>query len=136
MIRRIVVLPLPDAPSKTSTSPSATSKVILSSTLVLPKRLLRPTTLAAAGDGSLSDGAGSAGLGISLSLAFTIFFHFELRISNRGFLKNSHFAILIDVEPIAREEQDAEDQERKKRQHDRDRVRGFDLSFIELRKDV
>src|ERR1700704_489719 len=49
MIRKIVVLPLPDAPSSTSTSPSATSKLMFSSTLVLPKRLLMPSTLAAAG---------------------------------------------------------------------------------------
>src|SRR5690242_17560848 len=117
MIRRIVVLPLPDAPSNTSTSPSATSKLMFSSTLVLPKRLLRPTTLAAAGGGSLSAGGGSAGVGINVSLAFTM-------------------RILIDVEPIAREEQDAEDQKRKQCEHDCNRVRGFDLSFVELGEDV
>src|SRR6185436_17423101 len=97
MMRRIVVLPLPDAPSNTSTSPSATSKLMFSSTLVLPKRLLRPNTLAAAGGGSFSVGGGSTG--INVSLAFTM-------------------RILVDVEPIAREEQDAEDQERKQREHD------------------
>ncbi len=70
MTRRIVVLPLPDAPSKTNTSPSATSKLIFSSTLVLPKRLLIPTTLAAAG-GEFAVDTGSADFGISVSLAFT-----------------------------------------------------------------
>ena len=48
MTRRIVVLPLPEAPSNTNASPSATSKEISSSTEVLPKRLLMPRTLAAA----------------------------------------------------------------------------------------
>src|SRR6185503_17488815 len=123
MIRRMVVLPLPDAPSKTSTSPSATSKLMFSSTLVLPKRLLSPTTLAAAGGGSASDGAGWTGCGINVSLAFTIF-----SISN--------FAILVDVEPIACEEQHTEDQKREQREHNRDRVRCFDLPFVEFGEDV
>ena len=39
MMRRIVVLPLPEAPSNTSTSPSATSKLMFSSTLALPNCL-------------------------------------------------------------------------------------------------
>jgi hypothetical protein len=43
---------------------------MFSSTLVLPKRLLSPTTLAAAGDGGAL-GAGSEGFGMSVSFAFT-----------------------------------------------------------------
>src|SRR5712671_4171241 len=66
MIRRIVVLPLPDAPSKTSTSPSATEKLMFSSTLVRPKRLLRPKTLAAA-CGEVGTGAGVIFSGIILT---------------------------------------------------------------------
>src|SRR6266550_1073520 len=48
MTRRIVVLPLPEAPSSTNASPSATSKEISSSTVVGPKRLLTARTPAAA----------------------------------------------------------------------------------------
>src|SRR5215208_1734539 len=91
MMRRIVVLPLPEAPSNTSTSPSPTSKLMFSRTLALPKRLLIPITLAAAVDGGALD-AGSSGLGMNVSFAFTIW-------------------ILIDVQPVTREKQHAEDQE-------------------------
>src|SRR5918999_1330569 len=118
MIRRIVVLPLPEAPSNTSTSPSATSKLMFSNTLVLPKLLLMPTTLAAAGGGSATGAAGSTGFGMNVSLAFT----------------NS--ILSVNVEPITCKEEHAEDQEREEREHDRDRVRSFDLSFVERRKDV
>src|SRR5918997_1731729 len=99
MILRIVVLPLPDAPSNTSTSPSATSKLMLSSTLVLPKRLLIPTTLAAAAGALAGDGACSTGFGVIFCVAFTI-------------------RILVDVEPVAGEEQHAEDQKREECEHD------------------
>ena len=47
MMRRMVVLPLPEAPSRTSDSPSATSKLMSSSTRDFLKRLLTPRTLAA-----------------------------------------------------------------------------------------
>src|SRR6185503_3168492 len=99
MMRRIVVLPLPDAPSKTSTSPSPTSKLMFSRTLASPKRLLIPTTLAAAALGGALN-TGSSGLGINVSFAFAI-------------------SISVDVEPVTREKQHAEDQERKQREHDR-----------------
>src|SRR5205085_12485718 len=116
MMRRIVVLPLPDAPSSTRTSPSATSKLMFSSTLVLPKRLLIPTTLATAGGGSAID-AGGSGLGINVSFAFTR-------------------TTLIHVEPIASEEQHAEDQKREQGQDDGDCVCRLDLTFVELCEDV
>src|SRR6185369_10455571 len=112
MMRRIVVLPLPEAPSSTRTSPSATSKLMFSSTLALPKRLLMPTTLAAAVGPA---GSGSSRLGMSDSLAFTD---------------------LVNVQPVTCEKQHTENQKRKQREHDRDRVRGFDLTFVELRENV
>src|SRR3954465_8360575 len=71
--------------------------------------------------------------------------HLELRIANCEFskcetksaIRDSQFEIpSVDVEPITREKQHAEDQERKEREHDRDRVRRLDLSFVEFRKDV
>src|SRR6476661_3142115 len=114
MMRRIVVLPLPEAPSRTSTSPSATSKLMFSSTLAFPKRLLMPNTLAAAAG---RVGSGSSRFGMSVSFAFTI-------------------QISINVQPVAREKQHTEDQERKQREDDRDRVRRFDLAFVELRENV
>ncbi len=43
---------------------------------------------------------------------------------------------LINVKPIAREKENAEDEERKQSQHDRDCVGGLDLAFVELREDV
>src|SRR5215213_2282235 len=116
MMRRIVVLPLPDAPSNTRTSPSPTLKLMFSSTLALPKRLLIPTTLAAASDGGALD-AGSSGLGINVSFAFAI-------------------SVSVDIQPVAREEQHAENQKRKQREHDRDRIRCFDLALVELREDI
>src|SRR6185369_4640754 len=116
MMRRIVVLPLPDAPSNTRTSPSPTSKLMFSSTLALPKRLLIPTTLAAADEGGALD-AGSSCLGINVSFAFAIL-------------------VSVDIQPVAREEQHAENQKRKQREHDRDRICGFDLALVELREDV
>src|SRR5215217_2160763 len=116
MMRRIVVLPLPEAPSKTSTSPSPTSKLIFSRTLALPKRLLIPITLAAAAGGGVLN-TGSSCLESNTSFAFTIW-------------------ILINVQPVTREKQHAEDQERKQREHDRDRIRGFDLTLVEFREDV
>src|ERR1041385_6713953 len=91
MIRSIVVLPLPEAPSNTSTSPSPTSKLMFSSTLALPNFLLSPTTLAAAADGGALD-ACSSNFGINVSFGFAI-----------GFL--------VDVQPVTRKEQHAEDQE-------------------------
>ena len=42
----------------------------------------------------------------------------------------------VNVEPVTREKQHAEYQERKQCQHDRDRVRRFDLAFVELCEDV
>src|SRR6185369_5514095 len=116
MMRRIVVLPLPDAPSNTSTSPSPTSKLMFSRTLALPKRLLIPTTLsAAAEDGALD--AGSSGLGIKNSFALAI-------------------VVSVNIHPVAREEEHAENQNRKQREHDRDRICGFDLALVELGEDV
>src|SRR4029079_7288095 len=114
--RRIVVLPLPDAPSNTSTSPSPTSKLMFSSTLALPKRLLIPTTLAAAADGGAFD-AGSSSLGINDSFAFAIL--------------NS-----VNIQPVARKEQHAANQKRKQREHDRDCICSLDLALVELREDV
>src|SRR6476661_5214227 len=98
MIRRIVVFPLPDAPSNTSASPSATSNVMFSSTLVLPKRLLTPTTLVAFCD-AVVIGAGTFCSSISFSFAFKV-------------------SSSIDVQPVACEEQHAENQKRKECQND------------------
>src|SRR5436190_6397381 len=117
MMRRIVVLPLPDAPSRTSTSPSATSKLMFSSMLVLPKRLLMPTTLAAAaGEGLALAPGGVSGFGISVSFAFT--------------------PSSINIQPIASKKQHAENQKREQGQHDGNCVCRFNLTFVELGKDV
>src|ERR1044071_8612235 len=116
MMRRIVVLPLPEAPSNTSTSPSATSKLMFSSTLALPNLLLRPITLAAAGEVGIFD-TGSTTLGINVSFAFTMMGS-------------------VDIQPIACQKEHAEYQKRKKCENNSDRVCCFDLAFVELCEDV
>src|SRR5438552_10157467 len=118
MMRRIVVLPLPEAPSSTSASPWATSKWTSWRTSTSPYFLLRPWMLAAGGRCVAC--SPEAELAASASLA----------------LVSSVISCLLDLEPLAREEQDAEDHEGEQRQHDRDRVGGLDLPFVELGEDV
>src|SRR5258705_10546006 len=47
-----------------------------------------------------------------------------------------HKSSSIHIEPVAGEEKHAEDQKRKECQNNSDRVRGFNLAFIELGKDI
>src|SRR5919197_131143 len=63
MIRRMVVLPLPEAPKRTSASPTPTSKETFSSTRAFLKLLLRPRTLAATSAAAGAAGAAPPSLG-------------------------------------------------------------------------
>src|SRR6185503_20892065 len=116
MILRIVVLPLPDAPSKTRISPSATSSEIFSSTPVLPKRLLKPMTLVAIG-GALSLDADILCSSTNFSFAFT------------GCLS-------VYVKPVAGKKQHAENKKREECQNNGNGVCGLDLPFVEFREDI
>src|ERR1043166_3009442 len=115
MIRRIVVFPLPEAPSNTSASPSATSKVIFSNTLVFPNRLLTPTTLVAFCDAG--GGTGTLYSSISFSFAFKVFSS-------------------VYIQPVAGENHRAENQKRKECQDDGGCVRSPDLTFVKFCKNV
>src|SRR5213593_2269944 len=116
IIRSIVVLPLPDAPNNTRASPSATSKSMFSSTLVLPKRLLTPITLVAFCD---AGAVGSVGLCISISFCFA----FKACAS-------------INIKPIACEEQHTENQKGKECQNDGNCVGSFYLPLVKFRENV
>src|SRR5688500_6718753 len=117
----MVVFPLPDAPNNTNASPSPTSKEMFWSTLVLPKYLLTPATRAA-GMAAVPSDFGSTVFCIARA-TWAIVLLVVLSLS-------------VDVKPIARKEQHAKDQERKQRQHNRYRIRGFNLTFIKFRKDI
>src|SRR5512132_2081089 len=86
------------------------------STLVLPKNLLTPTTLAAYGAGLSRKGADSE-RSIILAWAFIL-------------------GSSIDIQPISGKKQHAENQERKERQHNGNRIGSFNLTFVEFGEDV
>src|SRR5258708_23817304 len=98
MVRRIVVFPLPDAPSKTNVSPSATSKVMFSRTGVVPNRLLRPMTLAA-----MRDDFGASSVTRSVIIA----------------LLCCAENMLARIQPVAGKEEHGKNQERQQSKHDR-----------------
>src|SRR4051812_1776445 len=123
MMRKMVVLPLPEAPSRTSDSPSATSKSMSSRTTV-PLNFLLTARIEAAG--SLPAASGRR----AQSPAWLKWM--EEEDSSDSISGVSSFS----VEPITREEQQAEDSERKKGEHDGDGVGRFDLPLVELREDV
>src|SRR5947209_533394 len=123
MMRKIVVFPLPEAPSRTSDSPSAMSKLMSSSTTAFLNFLLTERTLAAAVV-SVRSPRFSAPPFVSLPKMVVI-------SSGRISALTS-----FSVQPVAREEKYAEDEKRQEREHDGDRVRCLDLPFVKFREDV
>src|ERR1043165_50227 len=123
MMRRMVVLPLPDAPSNTSDSPSATSKSMSSKTTVPLNFLLTARTDAA---GSLRDESSSRR---TQSPAW-------LRCMDEDSSGSISQISSFSVQPITREKEQTEDSEREQRKHDGNGVGRFDLPLVELREDV
>src|SRR5687768_13506903 len=121
MMRRMVVLPDPEAPSSTSASPCPTSKLTSSSTRAPLKLLLTPRTLAAATSATRVGSSPRAPPPVSSS---AICSGRVTSVTSLGF------------EPVAREEQDAEDGEGEEREDDGDGVGGLDLPLVELGEDV
>src|SRR5437773_1664474 len=100
MIRRIVVFPLSEAPRRTKDSPSAFSKLMNSSTLILPKRYHTPQTLAA-------------------------FFEFRLRVGFGGTtLMRATSALTISttlyIKPVTGKKKNTENQKREESKHNGD----------------
>src|SRR5215208_3535450 len=128
MTRRMVVFPEPDAPSRTSASPSATSKETSSSTRTPLKLLLRPRTLAAGASGWAGAARGplrpASGVASVSSVTFS------------GSMTGSPHWASLAFDPVAREEEDAEDGEGEEREHDGDGVGRLDLALVELGEDV
>src|SRR5947209_3269334 len=137
MMRSIVVLPLPEAPSRTSASPTPTSKETSSSTRAFLKLLLRPRTLAATSTDADSSGACRASPRCAAPLSPA---GCASRLSS--VLSVTCFGVILSVsvslgfEPVAREKEREEDQEREEGQHDCDGVGGLDLPLVELGEDV
>src|SRR5215813_6759636 len=129
MIRRMVVLPLPEAPSSTSVSPSATSKEMSSSTDVSPNRLLRACTRAAAGNPGSGTGeeliiSGTILIALAAITTSSKVYVQPLRLctfaalrGKRRFTQRRQAAksqrILINIHPLTGKEQHAKNQKRK-----------------------
>src|SRR6185503_9653272 len=116
MILRMVVFPLPDAPSNTRISPSATSSEMFSSTPVLPKRLLTPITRVA--------------IGGALSLDV------DILCSSTSFCFAFNGCLSVYVKPVAGKKEHAENEKREECQNDGNGVRGFYLPFVEFSEDI
>src|SRR5215212_4749670 len=129
MTRRMVVFPEPDAPSRTSASPSATSKLTSSSTRTPLKLLLKERTLAAGASGWAGAGRGPRPAPASGVVS-------ESSVTFSGSMTGSPHLASLAFEPVAREEEDAEDGEGEEREHDGDGVGRLDLALVELGEDV
>src|SRR5215475_5983475 len=138
MSRSVVLFPLPEGPSKTRLSPSAIEKLTSSRTCSEPNHLLNPRTIIDCRERVL----GSAQARVSWKEAtispaiLTSLYLWGIGSGEWGVgafsTANSPLPIpLLLFKFLSREKNQREDCDRDHRQHGRDRVRAFEIAFIE-----
>src|SRR5499426_1135165 len=146
--RSVVLLPLPEGPSRTRLSPSPMEKLTSSRTCSEPNHLLKPRTITDCR--ALSSGAAQARVACKESTISPAISYLALSRGEWGMgsgewgrfqrstphspFPTPHSRLLFQSLP--RKQYQREDRNRDRRQHSRDRVRAFEIALIESGIDV